>query len=170
MARKRRKKLALTFGILPLSVHPPVVVATRLGRHPNFVQRFLQIDNDLAAIGKSECDHAPGALVVHIGVSFIVDAITTSLHPFKQSFCVVHKFGVSHYNFTMLYSKQILVSTLALVASVLNVAGCGQTGALYLPPPSNPTASTKTNAAVTSSTSTPASNAASAPSANTFTP
>jgi predicted small lipoprotein YifL len=170
MVRKRRKKLALAFGVLPLSVHPPVVVATRLGSHPHFVQRFLQINNDLTAIGKGERDHAPGALVVYIGFGFIVDAIAAGLHPFKQSFCAVHKFGVGHYNFTMLHSKQILVSTLTLVVSVLNLAGCGQTGALYLPPPSNPTASTKTTTAVTSSTSTPASNAASAPSANTFAP
>ncbi|MFZ3220775.1 MAG: lipoprotein [Rhodoferax sp.] len=38
----------------------------------------------------------------------------------------------------MLIAKQILVSALVLGAGVLNLAGCGQTGNLYLPPRSAP--------------------------------
>jgi predicted small lipoprotein YifL len=38
----------------------------------------------------------------------------------------------------MLLTKQILVSALALGAGVLNLAGCGQTGALYLPARATP--------------------------------
>ncbi|MDO8699365.1 MAG: lipoprotein, partial [Rhodoferax sp.] len=38
----------------------------------------------------------------------------------------------------MLITKQILVSALVLGACVLNLAGCGQTGALYLPARTTP--------------------------------
>ncbi|HQC87201.1 MAG TPA: lipoprotein [Rhodoferax sp.] len=38
----------------------------------------------------------------------------------------------------MLKAKQILVRSLALGAVALNLAGCGQTGALYLPEHANP--------------------------------
>ncbi|HPW85472.1 MAG TPA: lipoprotein, partial [Rhodoferax sp.] len=48
------------------------------------------------------------------------------------------EFGVGHYNFTMLKAKQILVSAIVLGAVVLNLAGCGQTGALYLPERASP--------------------------------
>ncbi|HOF51269.1 MAG TPA: lipoprotein [Rhodoferax sp.] len=38
----------------------------------------------------------------------------------------------------MLKAKQILVSAIVLGAVVLNLAGCGQTGALYLPERASP--------------------------------
>jgi predicted small lipoprotein YifL len=38
----------------------------------------------------------------------------------------------------MLFSKQILVIASILGASMVNLTGCGQTGALYLPAPHPP--------------------------------
>jgi predicted small lipoprotein YifL len=139
------------------------MVATSFGSHPHFVQRLLQIDNDLAPVSKRQCHHATGALVVYIGIGFVVDTVAGGLYPFEQSFGLVHEFGVGHYNFTMLYPKQILVSTLILGAGVLNLVGCGQTGALYLPPPA-----ATTKPAVPSSSGTPAQ--ASTPSSQAPTP
>ena len=111
----------------------PVVVAARPGRHPHLVQRLLQIDHDLAAIGKGQGDHAPRALAVHIGIRGVVDAITTALDGKQQLFGVVHEFEVGHYNLRMLKAPQILVRTLVLAASAAALFGCGQRGPLYLP-------------------------------------
>jgi predicted small lipoprotein YifL len=46
------------------------------------------------------------------------------------------------YNFTMLVSKQILVTALVLVAGATSLTGCGQTGSLYMPAPQTPTKTT----------------------------
>lgn len=138
VARQRCKKLALAFGILPSAVNPSVVVTAGLGGHPDLLQRFLQIDDDLAPVGKGQGDHSSHPLVVDICVRFIIDLIAAGLYGFQQRFRSVHEFRVGHYNFTMLTTKQILISALALGASVLNLSGCGQTGPLYLPATAQP--------------------------------
>ena len=77
-------------------------------------------------------------MIVHIGIRCIVESVTAFFHRFEQGFGVIQEFGVGHYNFTMLKAKQILVSAIVLGAVVLNLAGCGQTGALYLPERASP--------------------------------
>jgi predicted small lipoprotein YifL len=47
---------------------------------------------------------------------------------------VVKKLKVGHYNFTMLKTKNRRLGMGIALAGVLNLAGCGQTGPLYLPP------------------------------------
>lgn len=97
------------------------------------MQRLLQVDDDLAAVGKHQRHHAAGALVVDIGQVGIVDAVTVGLDRFEQRFGVVHEFRVGHYNFTMLRVFQILVSAIVLALNAVSLVGCGQQGALYLP-------------------------------------
>lgn len=97
------------------------------------MQRFLQINHNLASIGKHQGDHAPRALVVDVSLCVIVDAVTTGFNAFEYTFRQIHEFRVVHYNFTMLLITQILVRTLALVASAVALAACGQQGPLYLP-------------------------------------
>jgi predicted small lipoprotein YifL len=72
-------------------------------------------------------------LVINIDLRFVVEAIAIALDRLKQSFGAVHKFDIGHYNFYMLKTKQILVRGIVLAGCVLNIVGCGQTGALYLP-------------------------------------
>lgn len=141
LKRQLGKKFALALGVLPLPIQPPVVVTACLCRHPDFMQRLLQIDDDLAPVGKGQRHHATHTLVVNICIAFIVHAITTFLHGFEQGFGLIQEFEVSHYNLSMLKAKQILATLIVLGACMLNLAGCGQTGPLYLPtPPATSTA------------------------------
>ena len=78
-ARQVLKELPFAFGVLPKAILEFVVIAARFGRHPNFVQRFLQIHNDLRAVAERDGDHAAHTLVVEVGIGFIVDAIASGL-------------------------------------------------------------------------------------------
>ena len=136
--REGCKKLSLAFCVLPLAILPTKMKSSSLGCEPNLVQRFLQIDNDLTAIWKSQCHHATHPLVVHIRIGFVIDTVAASLYRLQQRFRLIEKFGIGHYNFTMLRTKQILVRTLVLGVGVFNLVACGQTGSLYLPTRSTP--------------------------------
>jgi hypothetical protein len=50
----------------------------------------------LAAVGKSDGDHAAHALVVDIRIARVVDAITAGLHGAEQSFGMLEVFGIGH--------------------------------------------------------------------------
>ncbi len=102
------------------------------------MQRLLQVDDDLAPIGKHNGHHAASSLVVQVGNHLVVDSVAIVLNNFEQHFCLVHEFGVGHYNFAMLKVLQILVSTSVLAVGAVSLSACGQRGALYLP--SGPTA------------------------------
>jgi predicted small lipoprotein YifL len=101
------------------------------------VQWFLEVDDDLTSVGKNHGDHSPTALVVDIYVRFIIDAVTTGFNSFENGFGAIHELRVSHYNFHMLRSYQILVRRLGLATCAVAITpaliACGQTGALYLP-------------------------------------
>ena len=97
------------------------------------MQRFLLIDDDLAPVRERQGDHATHALVIDIRIGFVINAITMGLYRFEQGFRLIQEFWVSHYNFTMLIFKQILISAMVLGSGVWSLAGCGQTGSLYLP-------------------------------------
>ena len=73
------KEFPFAFGVLPQAILELVVIAARFGSHPNFVQRFLQIHNDLRAVAEGDGDHAAHTLVVDVGIGFIVDAIASGL-------------------------------------------------------------------------------------------
>ena len=62
------------------------------------MQRLLQVDDDLAAVGKGQRDHAAGTLVVDVGVALVVDAVTRQLHGVQELFSVVQEFKIGHYN------------------------------------------------------------------------
>ena len=130
--------------------------ATGLGRQPDFVQRLLLVDHNLAVVGKGQRHHAADPLVIHVRIGFVVDAVAARLYRLEQRFRTVHVFRVSHYNFTMLIAKQILVSALVLGACVASLAGCGQTGALYLPTRPGPKAVTQPLTTITPSMPNPA--------------
>ncbi len=110
-----------------------VVKSSAFGGQPNLMQGFLQIDDDLAAVGKHQGNHAASALVVNVGLGVVIDPVTTGLNDFEYLLCQVHEFCVGH-NFTMLLIHQILVRTLSLGAVAVALLACGQQGALYLPP------------------------------------
>jgi predicted small lipoprotein YifL len=110
-----------------------IVVAAGPGRQPDFLQRFLQIDDQLASVSESDRDHAADALVVDVGIGCIVDAIATALDRSKCGFCAVHVLRVGHYNFAMLNVRQILVSAVGLALVGVGLTACGQKGPLYLP-------------------------------------
>ena len=97
------------------------------------MQGLLQVDDDLAVVAKHQRHHAPDPLVVNVYRAVIIDAVATGLNGFEQDFRLIHEFWVGHYNFTMLQTGRILVTSLALVASAGFLGGCGQAGSLYLP-------------------------------------
>jgi predicted small lipoprotein YifL len=107
--------------------------ASATGGQPHLVQRLLQIDHDLAAVGKGQGDHPTHTLVVDVGISVVVQAIATSLYASQQALGLVHEFKVGHYNRRMLKVLWILVRTLALVGCAVALSACGQKGALKLP-------------------------------------
>lgn len=83
------KELTLTFGVDPLHAIKLEVIATRSGRQPDLMQGLLQVDDDLAFVLKRQGDHAAHALVVDVGLTVVVDAVTRQLNGFEQKFCVV---------------------------------------------------------------------------------
>ncbi len=124
------------------------------GGQPNFLQGFLQIDDDLAAVFKRQGHHAAGALVVNVGIRFIVDPVAGYFHCLQGSFGVAEVFQVAHYNPIMFASLQIHgqilgrralsvrpqgLATIGCVALLLaSLAACGQKGPLFLPKPLPP--------------------------------
>jgi predicted small lipoprotein YifL len=107
-------------------------------RHPDFVQGFLQVDDDLAAVRERQRHHASHSLIVDVGVGLLVDAVAAALDALEQRLGPVHVFEVGHYNHSMLSASQILVSAPArrlILAAIVGTAlpGCGQKGPLYLP-------------------------------------
>jgi hypothetical protein len=62
------------------------------------MQGFLQIHNDLAAVAKSDGNHAAHSLVIDICIGFIVDSIATGLNARQKAFSRIQKFKVGHYN------------------------------------------------------------------------
>ena len=118
------------------------------------MQRLLQVDDDLAFVGKHQGDHPAGALVVDVdvctGLGFVIDAVTVRFHRLEQAFGVGHEFGVCHYNFTMLSTIRKVQSrslmraifpaggTVVLISAAIGtligtLTACGQQGALFLP-------------------------------------
>ena len=133
---------------------------------PYFLQGFLQVDDDLAAVFKRQRHHAAGALVVDIGIRLIVDPVAGYFHSLQSSFGAVEVFQVGHYNPIMFASLQIHGQILGrralpgrpqglatiVVGALLTafLAGCGQKGPLFLPgppPPLRPTSVTAPPAA-----------------------
>ena len=136
------KEFALALGVQPLLAVEPVMKSTGAGSHPQLLQGFLKVHNDLAAVGKGERDHAAHPLVIDIGFGRIVDAVTTAFHGAQGGFGVVQVFVVGHYNAMMINTFGILgalrlptrtLVVAALMAAGLMVVGCGQKGPLYLP-------------------------------------
>ena len=127
------EKLALALGIHPLPGFQLKVKPTRLGRQPDFMQRLLQINNDLTLVWKNECDHASYPLIVDVCQGGVVDVVTAALNGFQQRFGLVKKIGVVHYNFTMLFYLRSLITAGCLGACAVFLVACGQRGPLYLP-------------------------------------
>jgi len=133
ITRQGRKKFSLPFGIQPSGPFKLIVKAPTLCGQPDLMQGFLQVDDDLTVVGKHQSNHAASALIVNIRSGFVVDTVAARLYGLEQTLCVIHEFGVSHYNFTMLLIPQILVRAIALGACAVALAACGQQGPLYLP-------------------------------------
>jgi predicted small lipoprotein YifL len=125
--------------------------ATRFGGHPDFLQRLLQVDDDLAAVCKGQGDHAARTLVVDIGIGVIVDAVACQLNSTQGVFCVVKIFKVGHYNPVMVALFKIFqilgrlhaaflrhglaVLLPAALLGLTGLSGCGQKGPLFIPVP-----------------------------------
>lgn len=89
-------KLALTFCVLPMLPIETVVVTAAFCCQPHFLQRPLQIHNDLTAIGESECDHSAHTLVVDVVVGVIIQTVARGLQGLQQGFGVVGEFEIGH--------------------------------------------------------------------------
>ena len=114
------------------------MVAARAGRHPNFLQRFLQVDDDLAAVGKGQGNHAACALVVDVGVARVIDAVAGQFNGSKRLLGVVQIIKVGHYNLMMFFLHRIIAVTLLLALALGTLPACGQKGPLFLDPQSVP--------------------------------
>jgi predicted small lipoprotein YifL len=124
--------------------------AARARSHPDFLQRLLQIDDDLAAVVKAQRDHAAGTLVVDVGVRFIIDAVASTFYRLQNGFGQVQVFELGHYNpimFALLLCQTRILGRRALAPRqhglaafglsallLLALMGCGQKGPLFLPP------------------------------------
>ena len=104
------------------------------GRHPDFLQRFLQVDDDLASVRKGQRNHAAGALIVNVYIAGIVDAVTSQLDGCQNSFCMVQIIKVGHYNPLMFFIHRIIAATFLVCV----LSACGQKGPLFLTPQSVP--------------------------------
>lgn len=136
------EELALALGIHPLLAVEFEVKTACPRSHPDFLQRLLQVDDDLAAVGKCEGDHTAHALVVDVCIGVVVDAVTGGLYSAQGRFGVVQVFVVVHYNAIMINMHRILgahrrwgrtLMVAALFGSGLLLSACGQKGPLYLP-------------------------------------
>jgi predicted small lipoprotein YifL len=107
--------------------------ATTTGCQPHLVQGLLQIDDDLAAVGKGQGDHPAHALVVNVGIGRVIQSVTANLYASEHTLSLVHEFKVGHYNRSMLKVKKILVTALALVGCAVTLSACGQKGPLKMP-------------------------------------
>lgn len=90
------KELPRAFGVLPRTAIKPIVVATGARGHPHLVQRLLQIDHDLAAVGERQGNHTAGALGIDISICGVIDQVTAALDAQQQFLGVVHEFDVGH--------------------------------------------------------------------------
>jgi predicted small lipoprotein YifL len=63
----------------------------------------------------------------------VIQAIAAAFNACQQTFSLVQKFKVGHYNHCMLKVLKILVMAHALVGGAAILTGCGQKSALYLP-------------------------------------
>ena len=147
IAGKTVKKFTGVLGIRPLTVDAPEVKAAGFGCHPYFLQGFLQINDDLAAVGKGQRDHAAGALVVNVCIGLIVDPVACELDSAERLLCEAKIFQVGHYNPNMFFLSSILGRRLsacclrgrpAALLFMTVLAGCGQKGPLFLAPESVP--------------------------------
>src|SRR6478609_5355519 len=132
------KEFAAALAVAPGLAVELVVEAAGAGGEPHFLQRFLQVDDDLAAVLEGERDHSAHPLVVDVRVALLVDSVAAGLDAGQQSFGAVEVIEVGHYNFQMFGVHQILVSAsmrrLALAAcGVVLLAACGQKGPLFMP-------------------------------------
>lgn len=84
-----RIKPTTVLGVEPLSAIEFIVKSACFGGHPDFLQRLLQVDDDLAAVGKRQRDHAASALVVNVGIAGIVDPVACPLNGGQGLFGVV---------------------------------------------------------------------------------
>ena len=114
---------------------------TRSGSHPDLLQGFLQVDDDLAAIGEGQGDHAAAALVVDVGISGIVDAVASLLNHSQGLFGQVQilkvRKGVGHYNPYMFFMPRI-IAVAPILLGLTGLSACGQKGPLFLTPQSVP--------------------------------
>ena len=97
------------------------------------MQGLLQVDHNLAAVGKHQSDHSADPLVVDVDIGNLVDPVATRLDALEHGLSPVHEFRVRHYNFAMLHICRILVSGLVLAGGAVSLMGCGQKGLLFLP-------------------------------------
>ena len=149
-ARQAVKKTAGVFGVGPTIADELVVKPARFRRHPDFLQRLLQVDDDLAAVRKCQRDHAAGALVVDVHIGLIVNPVASHLDRVQRAFGMVLVFEVGHYHPFMVFSPQILGplqtttpthGLAALVVASALMTGCGQKGPLFIAtPPAAPAA------------------------------
>ena len=72
------------------------------------MQRFLQVDDDLAAVGKADADHAARALAVQVGIGGVVDAVAACSTANRSCSGTIQGIQVGHYNLRMLRARQIL--------------------------------------------------------------
>jgi hypothetical protein len=56
----------------------------------------LQVDNQLASVGKSQGNHAANPLVVDVHMRLLVEAIASGFQLLQQSLGLVHEFVVGH--------------------------------------------------------------------------
>ncbi len=100
----------------------------------------MQVDDDLAAVGKGQGDHAAHTLVVDVGIGGFVEMVTLGFHPAQQGLCQVHEFMIGH-GFYNLFMHKFIVWSRWVCAGVLTMTllGCGQYGPLYLPTDTPPT-------------------------------
>ena len=98
------------------------------------MQGFLQVDDDLTAVGESQGDHAAHALVIDVGLGGFVDLVALGFDPTQQGLSEVQKFRIGHGFYNLFMHKFIVWSRWGCAGLLcLTLLGCGQYGPLYLP-------------------------------------
>src|SRR3954464_12584054 len=96
MAAQVGEEFTAALAVAPRLAVELVVKAPAPRGEPHFLQRLLQVDDDLAAVLEAQCDHSTGPLVVDVRVALLVDAVAASLDAGQQGFGAVEVLEVGH--------------------------------------------------------------------------
>jgi len=111
------------------------VEPARLRGNPYFLRHGMPVDDDFAAIGELDFEHAAGCqLEIQIGIALFEPA----LDPIQRNACKGGEFSVIHTVLPSNFSRYRPMRHTIILAALLALTACGTRGNLVLPPGPKP--------------------------------